>query len=171
MGRRTFQPFLRVPDPSVQITLTPTFRPGINLYRAKATFATPLALAEYLALLTPLFLHFGFWSKNRAVKIGAFAMIPILFICIRMTDARLGLVGMLVSLLFYGLLWSIVRWRSHPRDLFAAAAVYAYPTVFRGGVGLVLASHRLKLMVFGDGAQASSTEARQDQLSMRWPKC
>jgi hypothetical protein len=158
--------FLRVPDPSVQITLTPTFRPGINLYRAKATFATPLALAEYLALLTPLFLHFGFWSKNRAVKIGAFAMIPILFICIRMTDARLGLVGMLVSLLFYGLLWSIVRWRSHPRDLFAAAAVYAYPTVFMGGVGLVLASHRLKLMVFGDGAQASSTEARQGQLDM-----
>lgn len=157
---------LRVPDPSVQLTLTPSFRPGINLYRAKATFNTPLALAEYLSLLTPFFLHFGFYSKNQAVKIAAFAMIPILFITIRMTDARLGVVGMLISLLGYGLLWSIVRWRSHSRDLFAAATVYAYPAVFMAGIGVVFASHRLNLMVFGDGAQASSTEARKDQLSM-----
>jgi hypothetical protein len=157
---------LRVPDPSVQLTLTPSFRPGINLYRAKATFNTPLVLAEYLALLTPFFLHFGFFGKSQAVKIAAFAMIPILFITIRMTDARLGVVGMLISLLGYGLLWSIVRWRSHPRDLFAAATVYAYPAVFMAGVAAVFASHRLNLMVFGDGAQASSTEARKDQLTM-----
>jgi hypothetical protein len=158
--------FLRIPDPSVQITLAPTFRPGINLYRAKATFSTPLALAEYLSLLTPLFLHFGFFGKNRLINIAAFAAIPCLFVTIRMTDARLGIVGMLVSLLLYGLIWSIVRWRSHPRDLFAAAAVYAYPTVFLAGIGLVFASHRLNLMVFGDGAQASSTGARKIQLDM-----
>jgi hypothetical protein len=157
---------LRVPDPSVQLTLAPSFRPGINLYRAKATFNTPLALAEYLSLLTPFVLHFGFYHKNQAVKIAAFAMIPILFITIRMTDARLGVVGMLISLLGYGLLWSIVRWRSHAKDLFAAATVYAYPAVFMAGIAVVFASHRLNLMVFGDGAQASSTEARKDQLSM-----
>ena len=157
---------LRVPDPSVLITLTPEYRPGIHLYRAKATFSTSLALAEYLALLTPFFLHFGFWSKSKIVKVAAFAMIPVLFISIRMTDARLGVVGMLISLLLYGLLWSIVRWRSHPRDLFAAATVYAYPAVFMAGIGLVFASHRLYLMVFGDGAQASSTNARKIQLDM-----
>lgn len=157
---------LRIPDPSVQTTLTPAFRPGINLYRAKATFSTSLGLAEYLSLLTPLFLHFGFWSKSKVVRIASLAMIPVLFITIRMTDARLGLVGMLISLLLYGMLWSIVRWRSHPRDLFAAATVYAYPAVFAAGVGLVFASHRLNLMVFGDGAQASSTEARSTQLGM-----
>ncbi len=112
-------PFLRIPDPSVQLILTPSFRPGINLYRAHATFATPLAMAEYLSLLTPLFLHFGFWSKNQIVKAASFAMIPLLFITIRLSDARLGVVGMLASLLLYGLMWSIVRWRSHPRDLFA----------------------------------------------------
>ena len=157
---------LRVPDPSVQLTLTPSFRPGINLYRAKATFATQLALAEYLSLLTPFFLHFGFWSKSKLLKVFSFAMIPAIFIAIRMTDARLGVVGMLISLLLYGLLWSIVRWRSHPRDLFAAATVYAYPAVFMAGIGLVFASHRLHMMVFGDGAQASSTEARKNQLTM-----
>jgi hypothetical protein len=158
--------FLRIPDPSVQLILTPTFRPGINFYRAHATFATPLAMAEYLSLLTPFLLHFGFWSKNQVVKYASFAMIPLLFITIRLSDARLGIVGMLASLLLYGMLWSIVRWRSHPRDLFAAAAVYAYPAVFMAGIGAIFASTRLHAMAFGDGAQASSTAARQTQLVM-----
>lgn len=157
---------LRIPDPSVQLTLTPSFRPGINFYRAKATFNSPLALAEYLALLTPFFLHFAFFSKKTWVKIACFAMVPVLFITIRMTDARLGVAGLFISVLGYGLLWSIVRWRSHPKDLFAAATVYAYPAVFMAGVGLVFASKRVNMMVFGDGAQASSSEARDTQLGM-----
>jgi hypothetical protein len=158
--------FLRIQDESVRLILTPSFRPGINLYRAHATFATPLGMAEYLSLLTPFLLHFGFWRKNQVVKIAIFVMFPLLFISIRLSDARLGVVGMLASLLLYGLMWSIVRWRSHSRDLFAAATVYAYPAVFMAGIAAVFASTRLHAMVFGDGAQASSTEARKIQLSM-----
>lgn len=157
---------LKIPDTSVQIILTPHFRPGTNVYRAPGTFATPLVLAEYLALLTPLLLHFGFWSKNKAVQLGAFAMIPMLFIAIRMTDSRLGVAGMLVSVLLYGVVWSIVRWRSHPNSLLAAATVYAYPAVFIAGVAAVFASHRLNQMVFGGGAEASSSGARDVQLGM-----
>jgi hypothetical protein len=93
-------------------------------------------------------------------------MLPILFLTIRASDARLGIVGMLISLLLYGMLWSIVRWRSHPRDLFAAATVYAYPAIFLLGISVVFASTRLRAMVLGDGAQASSTEARSTQLGM-----
>lgn len=161
---------LRVPDASVQLALQSEFRPGTNAYRAKATFSTPLGLSEFLSLLTPFFLHFGFSRINPMLKAACWVMIPVLFVAIRMTDARLGLVGMLVSILLYGLLWTIVRWRSHPRDLFAAATVYAYPAIFLLGIGLVLASHRMKLMVFGGGAQASSTEARQTQLGMAMSK-
>jgi hypothetical protein len=163
-------PILRVPDPSVQLTLTPTFRPGTNVYRAKATFSTPLALAEYLSLLTPFFLHFAVSRISPVIRAACWLMIPAIFVAVRMTDARLGLVGILASLLLYGLLWTIVRWRSHPRDLLAAATVYAYPVIFFAGIGVVFASHRLKLMVFGDGAQVSSTEARQTQLSMAMSK-
>jgi hypothetical protein len=159
-------PILRIPDPSVGLTLAPSFRPGINLYRAKATFSTQLQLAEYLALLTPFLLHFGFFARKQVFKIAAFAMIPLVFITIRMTDARLGVAGMIVSLLLYGLLWSVVRWRSHPRDLLAAAVVYAYPAVFLAGVASVFASYRIHAMVFGDGAQASSSAARDNQLAM-----
>lgn len=162
--------FLRVPDASIQNILAPSFRPGINVYRAKAMFRSPLALAEYLALLTPLFLHFGLYQKRLPTKAICFAMVPILFIAIRMTDARLGVAGMVVSLLLYGMLWSVIRWRSHPRDLLAAATVYAYPAVCLAGIGAVFASNRLNAMVFGGGAQASSSAARNNQLQMALDK-
>ncbi|MBS0362686.1 MAG: O-antigen ligase family protein [Proteobacteria bacterium] len=155
----------------MQVTLTSTFRPGTNVYRAKATFSTPLALAEFISLMTPFFLHFGFTPRiNPIIRLGCFLMIPITFIAVRMTDARLGLVGMLVSLLLYGALWTIVRWRSNPRDLLAAAAVYAYPLLFVGGLGAIMSSHRAKMMLLGDQAQASSTAARDTQLGMALAK-
>lgn len=157
---------LHPPDPSVEIILTPNFRPGINLYRAKATFQSPLALAEYLSLLTPFLLHFGFHEKNLYRRLLAFGFIPIVFIAVRMTDARLGVVGMLVSVLLYGVYWSFQRWRTRSRDLFAAATMYAYPAAFVAGIGLVFASNRLHAMVFGDGAQAGSSAARDTQLAM-----
>jgi hypothetical protein len=72
--------------------------------------------------------------------------------------------------LLYGLLWSIVRWRTHPRDLFAAATVYAYPAVFLGGLAAIFSSTRLNQMVLGGGAQAGSTAARQTQLGMATSK-
>jgi hypothetical protein len=157
---------LRIPDPSVQNTLTPSFRPGTHLYRAKATFSTGLALAEYISLLTPFFLHFGFSKRNTLVRLGCFAMVPLTFVAVRMTDARLGVVGVFSSVLLYGLIWSIVRWRSHPRDLFAAATVYAYPVVFLAGIAAIFSSTRLNQMVLGGGAQAGSTAARKTQLGM-----
>ncbi|HZZ34029.1 MAG TPA: O-antigen ligase family protein [Phenylobacterium sp.] len=161
---------LRVPDPSVQNTLTPSFRPGTNFYRAKATFSTPLALAEYISLLTPFLLHFAFSKRNVIVRLACFTMVPLTFIAVRMTDARLGVVGVFSSVLLYGLLWSIVRWRTHPRDLFAAATVYAYPAVFLAGLAAIFSSTRLNQMVLGGGAQAGSTAARQTQLGMAMAK-
>jgi hypothetical protein len=161
---------LRVPDPSVQNTLTPSFRPGTNYYRAKATFSTPLALAEYISLLTPFLLHFAFSKRNALVRLACIAMVPLTFVAVRMTDARLGVVGVFSSVLLYGLLWSIVRWRTHPRDLFAAATVYAYPAVFLAGLVAIFSSTRLNQMVLGGGSQAGSTEARKTQLGMAMGK-
>jgi len=157
---------LRIPDPSVQNTLRPGFRPGTHFYRAKATFSTPLALAEYISLLTPFFLHFAFTKRNTLVRLSCFAMVPLTFVAVRMTDARLGVVGIFSTVLLYGLIWSIVRWRTHPRDLVAAATVYAYPVMFLAGIAAIFSSTRLNQMVFGGGSQAGSTAARKTQLGM-----
>jgi hypothetical protein len=161
---------LRIPDPSVQNTLRPGFRPGTNFYRAKATFSTPLALAEYISLLTPFFLHFAITKRNALVRLGCFAMVPLTFVAVRMTDARLGVVGIFSTVLLYGLIWSIVRWRTRPGDLVAAATVYAYPLLFLAGIAAIFSSTRLSQMVLGGGSQAGSTAARKTQLGMATAK-
>lgn len=152
--------------PSVENTLRPSFRMYINVYRAKGTFATGLALAEFISLTTPFFIYFALSNRRMVLRIFCIAMVPMTFLAVRMTDARLGVVGVFGTVLVYGLIWSIARWRARPRDLFAAAIVYAYPAVFIAAVGAILTSTRLSTMVFGGGAQASSTEARATQLGM-----
>ena len=157
---------LHPPSPTLANTLKPSFRAYTNVYRAKATFLTPLSLAEFISLLTPFFLYFGLHNKKVILRFFCFAMVPMTFIAARMTDSRLGVVAVFVSVLMYGLLWTYARWRASPRDLFAAATVYAYPVVFLAAVGVILTSTRLNAMVFGGGAQSSSTEARATQLGM-----
>lgn len=158
--------FLRVPDENVTKILEPEFRPGINLYRAKGIFRTPLVLAEYLCLLTPFLLHFGFSDRKPLIRAACFLFIPIIFVAIRLTDSRLGMVGMLISILLFGCFWSYIRWRREPKNLFSAAVLFAYPAAFILAVAAVLSSTRLSIMVFGGGAQASSTAARSTQLDM-----
>lgn len=160
-------PFLENPsDPTFFHSLEPVFRPGTNVYRAKATFKTPLVLAEYLGMLTPFLLFFATSKRALSIRVGAAAMIPLCFVVIRMTDARLGLVAMLVSILIYGLAWSYREWRSRPQNLLSTAILFASPAAFMAGLGVVFASHSLNMMVFGGEAQASSTAARQGQLGM-----
>jgi len=158
--------FLRVPDETVTKILEPEFRPGINLYRAKGTFRTSLVLAEYLSLLTPFLLHFAFTPRPMILRVGSLLMIPLLFYAIRLTDSRLGLVGMLISVLMFGCFWSFIRWRREPRNLLSAAILFAYPATFCLAVAAVFSSTRLSMMVFGGGAQAGSSAARATQLEM-----
>jgi hypothetical protein len=160
---------LHPPSPNLDnVTLKPSFRIWTNVYRAKATFLTPLALAEFISLTTPFLLYFGLYHRIFIIRLLCFAMVPMIFIAVRMTDARLGIVGVFVSVLMYGLIWSYLRWRAYPRDLFAAATVYAYPVIFFTAIAGILASTRLSTMVFGGNAQASSTEARATQLGMAY---
>ena len=162
--------FLKVDDPTAALILSSAIRGATGLYRTKATFSTPLGLAEYLALLTPFALHYAFGNYRLIVRLFSAAMVPVLFYCIRLTDARLGVVGFGVSILLYFLFWGLLRLRRNRRDLVAAAIVYAYPAVFCAAAVAVMAVHRLNTMVFGGGAQAASNDARKNQLRMGIPK-
>ena len=162
--------FLKIEDPGVILALSATTRTASGVYRAKATFSTPLGLAEYLALITPFLLHYVFSSYRWPVRVGAALLLPILFRCINLTDSRLGVVGYLVSVLLYVLFWGVMRLSRNRTDLFAAAVVYAYPAFFGVAMIGILAVGRLKRMVFGGGAQAASNAARDAQVSMGVPK-
>ena len=162
--------FLKVDDPVAAIILSAAIRGATGLYRVKTTFSTPLGLAEYLALLTPFLIHFAVSKNPIFIRIASVIILPILFYCIRQTDARLGNVGYLVSFLLYFLYWGLRRFQRNRRDLFAATVVYGYPLVFIAFAIAVSTIRRVNILVFGDGAQAASNQARENQLHMGIPK-
>ena len=161
--------FLRVEDPAVQRALAGAVRSATGLYRAKATFSTALGLAEFLALMTPFAIHWAVGRYPFAVKVAGFLLIPALYVVIRTTDARLGVVGFIISVAVYVLIWSLVRWRRRIGDLFAAALVYAYPAAFIVLLGASMFVHKIHVLIFGGGAQSASDFARQRQWDMTWP--
>jgi hypothetical protein len=86
-----------------------------------------------------------------------------------MTDARLGVLGYLVSILAYVLLWSLIRWRQRINDLVAATLVYAYPAGFLAILGASMVVHKIHVLIFGGGAQTASNMQRQEQFRMALP--
>jgi hypothetical protein len=163
-------PFLKVNDPVALRILSATTRGATGLFRTKATFSTPLGLAEYMALLSPFCIHFFMSKYNIFIRVAALVGVGVAFFCIRMTDARLGIVGMFVSALMYFFLWALRRLRRDKSDLFAAAIAYGYPAIFAMAMAAAIFVHRIHVLVFGSGAQASSNDARKSQLTMGIPK-
>ena len=103
--------FFKIDDPAVIRTLSSTTRGANGAYRTKATFTTALGLAEYLAILTPFFIHLIFTSKKFILKAICLIALPVSFYSILTTNARLGVIGFLASILLYILMWGIVRFR------------------------------------------------------------
>jgi hypothetical protein len=162
--------FLQVDDPAAIRAMSDSTRGATGAYRTKATFSTALGLAEYLAILTSFYLHYTFHAKSVVIKVANGFALAVSFFCIYSTDARLGMVGFLVSILAYVLYWGLVRFARDRRDLVGATVVYGYPAFFLMTVGAVLSIHRLRIMVLGGGEAASSNEARGTQISAGIPK-
>jgi hypothetical protein len=162
--------FLRVEDPAVQRMLASTVRGATGLYRTKATFSTALGLAEYMALLTPFAIHFAVGPYAKWVKALGLAFIPVIFIVVRFTDSRLGVVGFLTSFFFYSMFWAIVRFRRSGGDLPSAAIVYSYPAIAVALLVAINASNRIRTLILGGGATAASNEGRRLQLLRGVPK-
>jgi hypothetical protein len=161
--------FLKVPDPAVQIALGNQIRSATGQYRAKTTFASPLGLAEYISMLTPFALH---WVAGRypiLKRLIGLAMLPTIYIVVRMTDSRLGILGYLVSIVAYVLIWSLVRFRRRINDLTAAIVVYAYPAALIAVLGASLVVHKIHVLIFGGGATSASNADRQAQFLRSLP--
>ncbi|MGZ3272299.1 MAG: O-antigen ligase family protein [Caulobacteraceae bacterium] len=161
--------FLRIPDDSVRLALDSAVRSATGQYRAKATFSTPLGLAEYMGLMTPFAIYWAVGRKPLVQRLIGLAMLPVIYITVRMTDSRLGLLGYLVSVSTYVFLWSVVRFRRRVNDILAATIVYAYPTALAALFASSLVFHKVHVLLFGGGAQAASNDARQAQFRMAIP--
>jgi hypothetical protein len=161
--------FLKVADASAQLALMSALRTSTGLFRAKSIFSTPLGLAEFMALMTPLAVHWAVGRHTVVQRLIGLAMLPTVYVVVRMTDSRLGILGYLVSILTYTVLWSLIRFRKRLNDLLAAIMVYSYPAAIMGVLVASLFVHKIHVLIFGGGAQEASNLHRQDQFRMAIP--
>lgn len=144
-------------------------RAGTDIYRVRSTFAVALYLAEYLAMLTPLLLAFVLRATGwrRLALLAAF--VAHIYVC-NATDARSAILGLLLTAAVYPF---FVVWRArvrNPTSLLATAGVFSYPASMVVLAALVLFWRRLHVMVLGGGQHQASSDARDTQWAMGWPK-
>ncbi len=161
--------FLAVGDESVQRILAGTARAATGVYRVQGKFSTSLGLAEFLGLTTPFVLHLMLTARNWIVRVAALITLPLMFACIISTDSRLGVVGFMLSFLFYLFFWGYMRRRTHRQGMIGTAIVIAYPLILVGFLASTMFVPRVSSMVWGSGAQQASTNARRDQYNAGIP--
>ncbi|MBL8554522.1 MAG: O-antigen ligase family protein [Phenylobacterium sp.] len=162
--------YLKVEDEAVQRILSPRARASTGIYRVHSTATTPLGLAEILGMSMPFAMHFLFDRYPLWMRVAAAAYIPFTVNVILLTDSRLGVVASLASVIFYLLIWALLRWRQNRDSVFGPAISLAYPAIFTGFVAATFFIGRLRAQVWGDGSQRASTESRIDQWIMGIPK-
>jgi O-Antigen ligase len=94
----------------------------------------------------------------------------VLFYAIMLTDSRLGMVGFLVGMLLYILLWSLEFWWRNKSNPLGPALILAYPAVFTAFIAATFFVRRLEVMVWGSGATAASNLSREAQWARGIPK-
>ena len=162
--------FLKVQDENVQRILNGASRAATGIYRVQATATTSLGFAEILGLSIPFAMHMMFERYPFILRAITALYIPLAVYVILLTDSRLGVVAALASVIFYLLIWAVLRWRQQKRSVFGPAIVLTYPAIFAAFVAATFFIGRLRAQVWGDGSQAASTESRLDQWMMAFPK-
>lgn len=163
--------FLEINDEAVAAILAGSVRSYTNIYRAQATFSTPLGLAEYLTLSLPFVVHFATNRFPRNIRIVALVSLPLMLFACYSTNAKLGMIGSLLAVLIYIFVAAFKSWRTSKNSLFTTSVLVLYPVGTAFVAAALLASHRLQILVFGnDGTHVASTAARVTQYTMGFRK-
>lgn len=155
--------WLRVDESLLAVLLTPAFRGG---YRVLATFTTPLAYGEFLALATPMVLYKMMNVRDLRWFVAWLLLdIALLTSCV-ICNARLGVVGFIIAHVFTLGLWGVRRWRSDKAGLIGVSTTVLFPA-FAGLLLFVLlfvpAVHN---RVLGGAEADSSNIARREQYQL-----
>jgi len=162
--------FLQINDDAVLRTLAGTTRSGAVAHRVEATFAVSLGLGEYLALVTPLIIHFSLEGTSRFPRWSAALILPLVLFTTINSGARIGTVGFCASVILYGGLWAVRRWRIDRRSILGPAMTLGYPAIAAALLSITFISGRLRQIVWGGHNTDPSNQARIDQFHMGWPK-
>ena len=163
--------FLKVDDEALlDIVMSAQRRGIVDSYRVHSTFSVSLLFAEFLAMLSPFVLHWLFTARGLTLRLVLFVALMMFGLCIWYTDSRLGRIGLIMAIAGYSVMWALRLRGRMPSSIVGSAVVFGLPMVALGSVGLIFASHRLKALVFGSEAYASSDHSRTDQWALGIPK-
>jgi hypothetical protein len=157
-------------DPEVAAEIAPGFRNYSTVYRTQSTFQSALGLGEYMSLTLPFLLCFVSGPFKSSVRILAMLSIPFVCFVVFISNARSGMIGLLIDFALYGFYWGFKRWRRRPDSLIAPAVTLSYPVVAAAALASTFLIGRIHRAVWGGGETESSTLARKVQYSMGIPK-
>lgn len=161
--------FLKIDDPNVRKILTPGFARGDDTYRVKGTSNNPLTLSEILGLAVSFAVHFAVTGRTWLVRIAALMFTILSVFVILLTNSRLGVVAACGTIMFYLLIWALLRWRQNKGGLLAPAIVLTYPLALVAFIASTFLVGRLRVEFWGGGAQQASTEGRIIQWATGLP--
>lgn len=161
--------FLKVEDESVQRILAGGIRMYGGGYRVQSTFATSLALSEFMALALPFVLHFAAYGFKLWIRLAAALSAPFMIYVILITDSRLGLLGAGAAFLSYVLFRALIEWRRNKQSLLAPAVLFAFPVLLVATIASTFLVGRVRSRIWG-GQYQSSNDGRIEQITMGIPK-
>ncbi len=155
--------FLQVSDPAMKKLLESVYRSGD--YRVKGPFSVSLTFAEFLCLTLPFFIQYMLFGRSVILRLVCVVCDILVIGAILATQARLGIVGMMVAHGIYFAIWSIRFWRTHKENVFGPAVALALPgMVALAGLALVFVK-RFQGVYMGGGEEAASTLGRYGQAA------
>jgi hypothetical protein len=157
-------------DPVTIQQMTPGFRNYSTVYRTQSTFQSALGLGEFMSLVTPFLLHISLTSRRALIRIGAVLSLCLVFFVTLISNARSGMIGLIIDFGLYALYWGAVQWRRRKDSLLGPAIVLSYPVTAFAVLASTLFVGRIRRAVWGGGESASSSLARQIQYQMGLPK-
>jgi O-antigen ligase len=162
--------FLRIDPALLEQMAAGNARAGTGDYRLRGVFTGALYYAEYLSIMFPFVIHF--LCRQRTLWGFALMAAGTLLMAVEMylTGSRSAMLALLMTPLTYALL---VAWRvrlQNPSSITASLGVFSYPIAAISLALTVVFWRRLHVLVIGGGQHASSTNARETQWAMGWPK-
>jgi hypothetical protein len=164
-----YAPLIFSIDATKTRAMIPDFRDG--QYRVTGPWRVSLGMAEYLACVFPLLLHSLLQSTRTIVKIALAALCVLTVVMTFQTQARLGVMCLVVAIASYACVWGISRWINAPKsDLIGPAATLAFPAAAFVFLLSVFTVDAVRFRTIGGGSSALSDEGRKAQFALMWPK-
>jgi hypothetical protein len=162
--------FLKIDPDLLEILKRSQARAGTDVYRVRGPYPASLYFSEFLTMAFPFFLHFTVKERRAlpfmALAAGTFGCMTVMVL----TNARSAMVGMIVAALLYTFYSASRRRTQDSRSIMGTGVLLAYPAMLLVVALVVEFWHRAHVMVLGGGQHQASSDARNVQWAMAWPR-